>query len=80
MKTLELKIFYNFYRLESFNDHYTKTTYPIELKLTEHIEQINEDLYTNFQSILNFCKIPIIFNFKVHRGLLWSCKKPYKLK
>ena len=31
-----------------------KTTYPIELKLTGFIEWVSEDLYTIFQSILNF--------------------------
>ena len=57
-----------------------KTICLIELKLTELIEQVNESLYTNFQSILKFYENFIIFNFKAYRGLLWSCKHPYKLK
>ena len=43
-----------------------KTTYPIELKLTGPIEWVNDDLYTNFQSILKIYKNPIIFNFKAY--------------
>ena len=39
MKTLKLKIFYRF---EKLNDCYTKTTYPVELKLTGLIKQVNE--------------------------------------
>ena len=65
--------------LETLNDCYIKTTYPIELKLTGPIEQADKDLYTNFQSILNFHKNLIIFKFKIYRGLLWSWKYPYKL-
>ena len=68
MKTLKLKFFY---RSETLNCGYIKTTYLIEMKLTGLIEWVNEDLYTNFQSILNFHKNLIIFNFKVYRGLLW---------
>ena len=60
----------NFIDLKALNDCYTKTTYLIELKLTGSIDPVDEDLYTNFQSILNLWKILIIFNFKVHRGLL----------
>ena len=56
MKTLKLKIFYRFYISETLNCCYMKTTHLIELKLTGLIEQVNEDLYTNFQSILNFHK------------------------
>ena len=51
-----------------------KTTYPIKLKLTELIEQVNNDLYTDFQGIRKFYKNFIIFNFKAYRGLLWFCK------
>ena len=57
-----------------------KTTYLIELKLTELIEWVNDGLYTDFQSILNFQLNFGIFNFKAYRDLLWSCKYPYKLK
>ena len=57
-----------------------KTTYPVELKLTELIAQVNNDLYPNFQVILNFHKNVRIFNFKGHRCLLWSYKYPNKLK
>ena len=46
--------------MKTLNDGYTKTPHLIELKLRGLIEQVNEDLYTNFQSILNFCKILII--------------------
>ena len=45
------------------NCHYIKTTYPIELKLTGLIERVNKDLYTNFQSILNFHKN--LYNIKI---------------
>ena len=50
---------------KTLNDGYIKTTYLIALKLTGPIEQVNEGLYTNFQGILNFGKILIIFNFEV---------------
>ena len=53
-----------------------KTTYLIELKLTGLIEGINDGLYANFQSILNFHKNLRIFNFEGHRCLLWSYKYP----
>ena len=49
-----------------------KTTYPIQLQLTGPVEQVNDDLYTDFQSILYFHKNLRIFTFKVYRGLLWS--------
>ena len=42
--------------LKTLKDHYIKTSYPIELKLAGLIERVNEDRYTNFQSILNFYK------------------------
>ena len=54
MKTLKFSI--DFIDLKTSICCYMKTTYPIELKLTELIEQVNDDLYTNFQSILNFQK------------------------
>ena len=56
MKTLKLKIFYRLYRVKTLNYHRMKTTHLIELKLTGLSEQIKKDLYTNFQSILNFHK------------------------
>ena len=56
MKTLKLTFSIDFIDLKTLNDHFIKTTYPIELKLTGLIEWVNEDLYTNFQSILNFYK------------------------
>ena len=56
MKTLKLKILYRFYRSESLNCCCTKTTHSIEMKPTGLIEWVNEDLYTNFQSILNVHK------------------------
>ena len=58
-----------FYRSETLNCHYIKTTYLIEMKLTGFIEQVNEDLYTNFQSILNFHKNFYNFKFKIYGGL-----------
>ena len=66
--------------LKTFNDHFMRTTYPIELKLKGLIEWIHKGLYTDFQSILNFYKIFGTFSFKVYRGLLWSCKYPNILK
>ena len=42
--------------LKSLNDCYIKTIYLIELKFTGPIEQVNEDPYTNFQSILKIYK------------------------
>ena len=80
MKTLKLKIFHRFYRSETLNYHCTKTTHLIEMKLTGLIERVNEDMYTNFQSILNFCKNLIILDFQMYRGLLWSWNHPDKLK
>ena len=66
--------------MKSLNDCYMKTTYAIELKLTELTEWVNDGLYINFQSILRFYKKLGIFNFKGHRCLLWSCKYPNTLK
>ena len=57
-----------------------KTTYLIKLKLTELIQQVNKDVYTDFQGILKFYKNYIIFNFKAYRDLLWFCKYSNKLK
>ena len=55
IKTLKLKQFsIDFIDLKTLNCCCTKTTYPIELKFTGLIERVNEDLYTNFQGILNF--------------------------
>ena len=56
MKTLKLTFSIDFIDLKNLNDCYIKITYPIELKLTGPIEGVNEDMYTNFQSILNFYK------------------------
>ena len=78
MKTLEISI--DFMDLKTLKYPYIKTTYPIELKLTGLIEQVNEGMYTNFQCILNFTNFFIILNFKVYRGLQWSWKYPNKLK
>ena len=80
MKTLKLKIFYRFYRSETLNYNYMKTIYLIELKLTGLIEWVNEDLYINFQSILNFHKNIYNFKFKGYGDFLWSWNYPYKLK
>ena len=77
---MKLKPFLHFIDLKTLNDCYMKTTYPTELKLTELIEQVNNDLYTDFQTILNFYKFFGIFNFEGHRCLLWSCKYANKLK
>ena len=56
MKTLKLTFSIDFIDSNTLNDCYIKTSYPFELKLTGLIEWVNEDLYTNFQSILNFYK------------------------
>ena len=49
--------------LKKLNDHYVKAPYPIKLKLTGLTEQVNDDLYTDFQSILNFYENLGIFTF-----------------
>ena len=70
MKTLKLKIFHRYYRSETLNYCYTKTTYLIALKLTGLIKWVHDNLYTNFQSILNFHKNLIIFNSMGCGGLM----------
>ena len=80
MKTWKLTFPIDFIDLKTLDNCYMKTTYLIDLKLTGPIEQVNNGPYTNFQSILNFNKNLYNFEFKVYRGLLWSCKYPYKLK
>ena len=55
--------------LKTLNDCFSKTTYLIELKLTGLIEQVNDGLYTNFQSILNFHKNFGMFTFKLYRAI-----------
>ena len=57
MKTLKSTSSVDFIDSKTLNDCYIKTSYLIELKLTGLIELVNEDLYTNFQSILNLYKI-----------------------
>ena len=66
--------------MKTSNDHCIETTYPIELKFTGLIEQVNKDLFTNFQSIQNFHKNFTIFKLKIYKGLLWSWNDTCKLK
>ena len=65
---------------KTLNVWYVETTCSIDLKLTGSIVQVNRSLYTDFQAILKFYKNIQIFNFKVHRHLLWSCEYTNKLK
>ena len=54
-----LMIFVNFIDFIDFktsNAQYSKTTCPIELKLTGSLMWVNRSLYVNFQVILNFPK------------------------
>ena len=57
MKTLKLTFSIDFIDLNILMTATQKTSYPIELKLTGLIQWVNDDLYTNFQSIVNFAKI-----------------------
>ena len=77
LKTLSYRIFTN---LETLNDWYSKTTCPIEFKLTGSIERVNKSLSIAFQVILKIFKNIGNFKFSGHRYLLWSCKHAYKLK
>ena len=55
-ENIEIENLLYIFRSETLNCHCTKTTQSIELKLKGPIEWVNKDLYTNFQSILNFHK------------------------
>ena len=54
MKTLKLTFSIDFIDLKTLNDCFIKTHYLIELKVTGLIEQVNEDLYTNFSEHSKF--------------------------
>ena len=72
--------FIEFIDFKTLKVQYSKTTCPIEFKLTGSVEQVNKSLDIDFQVILKFYKNIGIFNFKGHIHLLWSCKYVYKLK
>ena len=61
--------------LKTLNDCYMKTTYLIELKLTGIIEQANKSLYTDFQSMLKFCKNLEKFIRKLDISLEWMYRQ-----
>ena len=64
----------------TLSTQFSKTTWPISMKLTHVTEGVVQSLFTNFQEILYFGENIKKLRFKGHRFLLWSCRNMNKLK
>ena len=63
-----------FFRFEKLNGHYTKTTCPILMKFTAHIEWVIKTLNMKSQVILKFLQNLWIFDFldpSILQGVYW---------